>query len=118
MRLKKKWSLSSKTTMELNLILDELISNIVEHGDVEKDSEIDIKLTKKKAVITLVIMDDGPPFDPTVTPAVDIALPLEKRKCGGLGIHLIRKFSDKCKYTRVDNKNILTLKKILYEECR
>ena len=116
--LEKKWFLSSRTIMELNLILDELVSNIVEHGNSERESEIDIKLTKKNMVITLVVTDDGPAFDPTITPSVDIALPLEKRKCGGLGIHLIRKFSDNCAYKRVKNKNVLTLKKILHEECR
>ena len=104
--------------MELNLILEELVSNIVEHGNSERESEIDIKLTKKNMVITLVVTDDGPAFDPTITPSVDIALPLEKRKCGGLGIHLIRKFSDNCAYKRVKNKNVLTLKKILHKECR
>jgi serine/threonine-protein kinase RsbW len=113
-RLGEKWSLSNKTVVELNLILDELTSNIVEHGDSKQDSEIDIKLTKKNTVITLVITDEGPPFDPTITPPVDIALPLEERKCGGLGIHLIRRFSDNCKYKRVKNRNVLTLEKTLY----
>lgn len=116
--LGKKWSLSSKTVLELNLILDELTSNIIEHGNSEKEGEIDINITKNNTVITLIVMDNGPPFDPTVTPPVDIALPLEKRKCGGLGIHLIRKFSDNCKYKRVKNRNVLTLEKILDEECR
>ncbi len=116
--LQKKWSLSSKTVVELNLILDELVSNIIEHGDSLKESEIDIKLSKKNMVITLVVTDDGPPFDPTITPSVDIALPLEERKCGGLGIHLIRRFSDNCRYKRVKNQNVLTLIKILPEECR
>ena len=46
-----KWSLSSKTVVELNLILDELASNIVEHGDSDKEREIDIKLTKRDTVI-------------------------------------------------------------------
>lgn len=113
-RLGEKWSLSNKTVVELNLILDELTSNIVEHGNSKQDSEIDIKLTKKNTVITLVITDEGPPFDPTITPPVDIALPLEERKCGGLGIHLIRRFSDNCKYKRVKNRNVLTLEKTLY----
>ncbi len=113
-RLGEKWSLSSKAVVELNLILDELTSNIVEHGNSEQDGEINIKLTKKNTVITLVITDEGPPFDPTITPPVDIALPLEERKCGGLGIHLIRRFSDNCKYKRVKNRNVLTLEKILH----
>lgn len=116
--LEKKWSLTSKTILELNLILDELVSNIVEHGDSEQESSIDIRLIKKNALITLVVTDDGPPFDPTITPTVDITVPLEERKCGGLGIHLIRKFSNSCNYKRVKNQNVLTLEKILDKECR
>jgi len=42
--LEEKWSLDRKTVTELNLILDEIVSNIVEHGDSEKESEIDIKI--------------------------------------------------------------------------
>ena len=117
-KLEKRWSLSGKTIMEMNLILDELVTNIIEHGGCEKECEIDIKLIKGASKITLVVIDDGPPFDPTITPAPDISIPLEERSCGGLGIHLVRKFSDGCKYRRVKDKNVLTLIKNLPKEYR
>jgi len=117
-KLEDRWSLCGKTIRELNLILDELITNIVEHGNCDKGSMIGIRLIKGENEITLVVTDDGPEFDPTVTPAPDISLPLEERKCGGLGIHLIRKFSDSCTYKRINNRNVLTLKKYLPKECR
>ena len=117
-KLEKRWSLSGKTVMELKLILDELVTNIIEHGGCDKECVIDIKLIKGNSEITLIVTDDSPPFDPTLTPAPDISLPLEERGCGGLGIHLVRKFSDGCRYKRAENRNVLTLIKNLPKEHR
>jgi anti-sigma regulatory factor (Ser/Thr protein kinase) len=117
-KLKKRWNLTRRIIAELNLILDELVSNIIEHGNCDKEIEITIRLIKKENRITIILTDTGPPFDPTITPIPDISLPLEERTCGGLGIHLVRKFSDGCSYRRTGNKNVLTLKKHLPKENR
>jgi len=117
-KLEKRWSLPVKTVNEMNLILDELVSNIVEHGGCENICTIGIELMKEDTVITLRVTDNGPSFDPTITPAPDISLPIEERPCGGLGIHLVRKFSDGCSYKRENNLNVLTLIKKLPTECR
>jgi len=117
-KLESRWSLSAKTVKELNLILDELVTNIIEHGGCNHGCIITIELVKEASAITLTVTDNGPPFDPTVTPAPDISLPLEQRRCGGLGIHLVRKFSDGSRYKRKNGRNILTLIKKLPKECR
>jgi len=116
--LKKRWSLPEKLITELSLILDELLANIIEHGNCEKESLIDIKLVKGDTQITLIVADEGAHFDPTITPVPDISLPLEKRKSGGIGIHLVRSFCNTCNYKRIHNKNVLTLKKNLPKESR
>lgn len=116
--LEEQWLLPRKLIAELNLILDELITNIIEHGNCQEESAIDIRLVKGDTEITLIVADEGAHFDPTITPVPDISLPLEERKSGGVGIHLVRSFCNTCNYKRVDNKNILTLKKQLPEESR
>ncbi len=116
--LEDKWSLSRKNIAEINLVLDELVTNTIGHGDCDKKQPIDITLTKKDLKLTIQIIDSGQPFDPTVCQLPDTTLPLEKRKCGGLGILLVRQFCDSWKYTRSNNKNILTLKKNLPKECK
>jgi len=117
-KLENRWSLSAKTVTELNLILDELVTNIIEHGGCEEECIIAIELVKENSSITLTVTDNGPSFDPTVTPAPDISLPLEQRRCGGLGIHLVRKFSDGSRYKRENGRNVLTLIKKLPKEYR
>jgi serine/threonine-protein kinase RsbW len=116
--LEHKWSLSRKTLAEINLVLDELITNTIGHGDCDKRHPITITLTKKDLRLTIQITDTGQPFDPTLCQLPDTSLPLEKRQCGGLGILLVRRFCDHWKYTRSKNKNILTLQKTLPEECK
>lgn len=117
-KLEKEWSLPKKFGSEINLLLDELITNIIEHGDQENIHYIDIALSKTGRNLTIEVIDDGPQFDPTSCKSPDTNLPIEKRRCGGLGIFLVRKFSDSCCYKRSQNKNIFTLRKTLPEECR
>lgn len=116
--LEQEWSLPKKFGAEINLLLDELITNIIEHGDQENLHLIDISLSKTGRNLTIEVIDDGPQFDPTSCKSPDTTLPIEKRRCGGLGIFLVRKFSDSCSYKRSENKNIFTLQKTLPKECR
>ena len=115
--LERKWSLSKKTSAEINLVLDELLTNIIKHSDCDKKQPIVITLTKTDKKITLQIVDTGSPFDPTLCQLPDTSLPLEQRQCGGLGVLLIRQFTDRWRYTRSKDKNILTLQKIFPKEC-
>ena len=63
--------------------------------------------------LKFTIIDSGKPFDPTVQNEVDTTLSAEARSIGGLGIHLIRQNMDSINYERVDNLNVLTLRKKL-----
>jgi sigma-B regulation protein RsbU (phosphoserine phosphatase) len=115
--LEKKWSLSRKTSAEINLVLDELITNIIKHSNCSKKQPIDLTLTKTDKKLTIQIADSGLPFDPTVCKLPDTSLSLENRTCGGLGVLLIRQFSDCWHYKRLKDRNILTLQKICPKEC-
>lgn len=110
--LGKKWSLADKTKTEINLILEELVTNIITHGDQNNEHTIDICIRKHDQELTIIIEDDGPPFNPTLSASPDITLPLEKRECGGLGIHFVCQFTDCREYKRVGNKNIFIMKKL------
>ena len=116
--VEKTWSLPVRAIAQINLILDEHITNIIEHGKLDKSHAIDISLTKSDTELIITVIDDGPPFDPTLCAAPDVTLPLEKRQCGGLGIHLVRSLCNSCSYTRSAGKNILILKRTLSKECR
>jgi anti-sigma regulatory factor (Ser/Thr protein kinase) len=59
------------------------------------------------------IEDDGVEFNPTEHPIPDLDAPLEERKVGGLGIHLVRQIMTSVEYQRVAGKNVVTLRKKL-----
>jgi serine/threonine-protein kinase RsbW len=61
----------------------------------------------------VTVTDDGHPFNPLDLPEPDTSLPMEDRPIGGLGIHLLRKMSDRMEYERRDGKNQVTLRKSL-----
>jgi anti-sigma regulatory factor (Ser/Thr protein kinase) len=88
--LAEKWELPMALTMNLNLVLEEAVSNVIFYAFNNNEvHEIFIKLSLDNNVLTIEISDDGIPFDPTLRKQPDITLPAEERPIGGLGIFLI-----------------------------
>lgn len=102
------------TMMKINIVLDELLSNIVKYGfPEEKESQIDISLelfSTGKLIITL--SDDGVPFNPFQSAKKpDLDKPLEDWEIGGLGIHLVKELMDEYHYQRVLDLNVVSMVK-------
>lgn len=111
-KLGEKWELSQALAMNINLVIEEAVSNIIFYAF--KDSgkheiKISVSLTNKKLIIKII--DKGIPFNPLSLQQPDITLPAEERPIGGLGVFLISQIMDKMSYTRQMNQNILTLNK-------
>lgn len=104
-----------KDTFAVNLALDELFTNIVSYGfdDEQPGRYVDIMLTKKGYEVSVVVEDNGRPFNPLTVPSPDTAKAIEERTEGGVGIHLATKMMDRLDYRRHGNRNILQLKKRL-----
>jgi len=110
--LAEKWDLEMPLTMNINLVLEEALSNIIFYAyndEGQHDIRITLSLTNK--LLTIRISDNGLPFDPTSQKQPDITLPAEERPIGGLGILLILKIMDTVHYSRKKNLNVLTLTK-------
>lgn len=108
------WDLSPALVTNINLVLEEAVSNIIFYAyDDKQTHEITITIEKAQQMLTVTIHDDGKPFDPTKSESPDIDLSAEEREIGGLGIFLMGKIMDSINYERKNNKNILTLKKSL-----
>jgi anti-sigma regulatory factor (Ser/Thr protein kinase) len=60
--------------------------------------------------IVIRVCDDGVAFDPSAAPQVDVEQPLEERRVGGLGIHLVRQFVEQLEYRRLEGRNDLKLR--------
>jgi anti-sigma regulatory factor (Ser/Thr protein kinase) len=57
--------------------------------------------------------DGGIPFNPLEQKDPDITLPWKQRPIGGLGVYLILRMMDDVRYAYVDNRNVLTVEKII-----
>jgi phosphoserine phosphatase RsbU/P len=105
-----RFCLPEAASFAIQLCLDEAVANIIMHGKTErKASEIVITFTRAQDDFVLRIEDDGPPFDPTTVPPPTAGPTLETTRIGGLGVHLMRQFSNDIRYERLANKNHLRL---------
>ena len=97
---------------QLNLALDEALSNSVNYAYGDGKGEIELEALKDGENIVFRLLDSGAPFDPTNEGEdVDIMSSAEERPIGGLGIFLIKQMMDEVSYERRDNQNILIMKK-------
>ncbi len=106
------WDIPMAVSMNLNLVLEELVTNIIFYGyDDQNEHQIIIRLSMDNRVITIQLEDDGKEFNPLLLADPNIGGTLEERKIGGLGIFFVRKIMDDMAYRREGNKNILTISK-------
>lgn len=100
--------------MQLELVLEELITNIVNHAYPDKrQGHIACILLLIERTLLIKISDDGDPFDPFSLPAPDLSLSIAERPIGGLGVHLIRSYMNDYAYRFHNGLNQVVLKKTL-----
>lgn len=92
------------------LAANEAVANIIEHAFPEGGlHEILLRLACVDDGVRLEIVDRGRPFDPLALPDPVEPAALEAARVGGLGVALIRRSVDRCRYERRGDSNVLTL---------
>lgn len=100
------------TRRSVSIALDELLNNTISYGyPSDSEREIDLRVEIGGTRLTVVMRDDGIPFNPLNSPEPSTALSMEEREPGGLGLHLVRKMMDDVAYQRLPNQNVVTLVK-------
>ena len=95
---------------ELIVALNEAIVNIIRHGYKNHPGRIEITMVREGANLGIKITDNADLFNPLSVPKPDTTLPLSQRPFGGLGVHMMREFSDEVQYQITpDGKNELTI---------
>jgi len=101
---------SPKLLFQVNLVIEELALNVMTHGRAGGARHLDVVLRSASDTITVELADDGPRFDPLEeAPEFDPELPIDERRVGGVGVHLVRTLVDDASYRYEDGKNRLTL---------
>jgi serine/threonine-protein kinase RsbW len=102
--------LDPELAYDLDLIVEELFTNLVRHEPGIHD--IQIGLDTGNGRITVVIQDyDVDGYDLTQARPVDTGAPLEERRPGGLGIHFVKTIADDVRYEYADRTSTITVTK-------
>lgn len=94
----------------IELALEEVLVNIMNYAYEGSGGDITVTCrSDNRQCFTIEITDNGKPFDMTAIPPPDLSGDLSERPIGGLGIHFVKKLSDRVHYQRTDDKNILEI---------
>jgi serine/threonine-protein kinase RsbW len=97
---------SERAIFKVQLALEEAIRNLIEHST---GTAIELRIDVEHDHVIILLDDDGQPFDPTSAPSFDPSKPLQERAPHGMGLHLLRRFTDEIRYERLDSGNRLRM---------
>jgi serine/threonine-protein kinase RsbW len=102
---------SADDTARVLIAVEELVTNIVKYG-YEPGAEvgsIDVTVWTEDHRLGIGIADDSNPFNPFAQPKPDLDAPIERRRIGGLGLHLVKSIMDRTHYERVGSRNVVEI---------
>lgn len=99
-------ALESGQGARLVIIVEELVTNLVEHGEIAEDELIELVLTQEDGAIGIALSDTGIAYDPRADDA-DADIP---ERGGGAGIDLIKAWAEIVDYESRNGRNRLLLK--------
>jgi anti-sigma regulatory factor (Ser/Thr protein kinase) len=95
---------------DIILALNEAIINSIRHGYQGQSGWLHIEVWRNGRSLVVKQSDKAAPFDPTTVPPPDTTIPLALRSPGGMGVQMMRSFTDELAYARTaDGRNLLTL---------
>jgi len=104
----------------VDLTVEELFTNMVKYSPAG-NAEVRIDMATIAGGVEVALTDyDVEQFDVTEAPDVDISLPIEQRRPGGLGLHLIRRMVDAIdyEYSRELRQSRITFRMTLAGQAR
>jgi anti-sigma regulatory factor (Ser/Thr protein kinase) len=99
--------LDTKRTYRLCVAVDEIATNAITHGYAASGTQglLDVWATIDDQTLTITLEDTAAAYDPSAHVAQDLALPVEQREAGGLGLFLASHNVDQFLYERIGDRN-------------
>ena len=105
-----KFKLNDSLKYKLELISEELYTNVCSYAYEGGNGEIKVEIFTKNNYVILQFKDNGIPYNPLERPEPDLDAPPEERDKGGLGIYIVKQYADDISYEYKENTNILTIR--------
>lgn len=91
-------TVDDRSRLVIRLAVEEFFTNMVKYNS-HSQSRILVGIAADGDHIEVQLVDpDTDPFDPLQHPAVDTTTPIDQRRRGGLGLHLVRTLADHIDY--------------------
>jgi serine/threonine-protein kinase RsbW len=102
---------------EVELVVEEVVANICHYsyGDRLGNVELVCRLIDGP-MLELEFVDGGQPFDMLAMPEPDLAVDIDRRGLGGVGVPMMRALVDQANYRRDGERNVLCL--VFHSACR
>lgn len=102
---------------EIDLVVEEVAANICHYsyGDRLGNVELSCRLIGETQ-LEFEFIDGGEPFDMLAMPEPDLAVDIDQRGLGGVGVPMMRALVDQASYRRDGERNVLSL--IFHGACR
>jgi len=105
--------ISADASFDLQLALEELFTNTVKYHPEGTDTIL-VRLEREGMNVRAMIQDfEVEAWDVTRAPEPDLDAPLETRRPGGFGLHLVRKVTDDLRYEYRNRSSTITVTKRL-----
>jgi anti-sigma regulatory factor (Ser/Thr protein kinase) len=102
--------ISEDDMFNVRLVLDEAVINVIMHGyDDTAEHFINVSMALDDGLLSLHIDDDGIAYNPLDAPPPRFDLPIEQRRIGGLGVHIMKTLARDVRYRREDGRNNLDI---------
>ena len=104
-------ALDEQKQYKIMLICEEILTNIIRHADFQdKTPQITITIkSSKQNITTFTCKDNSKEFNLLKHPDPVINEDIDKRKLGGLGIYLSKKYAKTLEYNYEDGFNVLKI---------
>lgn len=106
------YNCGAKFQSEIDIAVEEIFMNIAHYAYKPENGNVTICISTKEG-FAIKFEDTGKPYNPLLRSDPDLNIPIAERKPGGLGVFLVKQLMDEVTYLRVDNRNVLTMTKII-----
>ena len=100
------------TCSEMTLVAEEIVSNIEKYAGLEASAKVTLEAGFTESSLVLRVTDSGKPFNPLEhARRAELGAGIDHAEVGGLGVHLITRFTDEQTYQRSGGSNVLRVSK-------